>query len=140
MMTRIIISCITFIVLLLLSLLGIFIPIPTKNKIGRGESQCQLEREYIRYTYVKKILGKVYAATNNRYEAKNIVERWLLSMVNFSEGAFDAVFSRDIYDESCRFNTQMAHELREKFRLSATDINAIIADIINIVKKYENSA
>lgn len=105
--------------------------------ITTGHTQYnKLEQEYIRYTYVYRILNHI-SSLGNAYETRNIVERWLLSMVNFSNNKFDPIFSNDVLEYNCRFNLQMIHELKEKTIASCKEIEDVIRNVISIVKEYK---
>lgn len=109
-----------------------------KKYIGCGDIPIvSLEYEYRRYTYISRILS-VISALGSKYETRNIVERWLLSMVNFAQDKFDQIFATDVLDKSCRFNQQMIHELKEKTQSTANDISAAIDNVIDIVKEYKD--
>ena len=95
-----------------------------------------LEKEYIRYIYVEKILNIISDRSINTYETKNSVERWLLSMANFSKDRTDPIFSTDVLDVNCRFNVQLKKELIEKSGFNSKSADKKIFDIVDIVKEF----
>jgi len=95
-----------------------------------------LEKEYVRYTYVEKILKVISDRSINTYETRNSVERWLLSMANFSEDHADPIFSTDVLDPYNRFNVQLKKELIEKSGFNSRSADKMIIDIISIVQQY----
>jgi hypothetical protein len=107
---------------------------------GEGESTNSLEYEYRRYTYVKRILGvitDVRKGARNEYEARNIAERWFLSMVNFSTTFTDEVFSEDIYGPDCWYNKKLTGELIEKFSISPSHASSVLAKVLDISREYK---
>ena len=95
-----------------------------------------LEKEYIRYTYVEKILKVISNRSDNTYESKNSVERWLLSMANFAEDRADVIFSTDVLDPYHRFNRQLNKELIEKSGFNSKSADKTIYDIIEIIQEF----
>ncbi|MBY9007622.1 MAG: methyltransferase domain-containing protein, partial [Candidatus Lokiarchaeota archaeon] len=111
---------------------------PTKVyvTIFKKLSNNLLEKEYVRYTYVKRILDTISARSKNIYESRNSVERWLLSMTNFSDDSSDPIFSTDVMNINSRFNIQLKHELIEKSGISIKYVDILINEVINIVAEY----
>jgi SAM-dependent methyltransferase/predicted RNA methylase len=107
-----------------------------RKKVKNLEKSQDLEKEYVRYTYVDKILKLISDKSTNTYETRNSVERWLLSMANFSEDHTDSIFSKDILEEDSRFNIQLKKELIEKSGFNSKSADKIIIDIIKIVQEF----
>lgn len=113
-------------------------PTRTYKAIFRKKEYNLLEKEYVRYTYVEKIQKIIFNELTNTYEARNAIERWLLSMSNFAEDRSDVIFSKDVLKHGSRFNMQLKKELIEKtsIGLDLKLVDKMMTDIIEIVKEY----
>jgi hypothetical protein len=115
-----------------------------REKRGGAADMAKIENEYRRYGYVKRILElfdgfpEKAKTEKNRYEFRNTIERWLLSIANFSDGKFDPVFSDDAMDEKSRFNRQIVHEIIDKSILSRSLAEKLVKDIVKIVSEYKS--
>jgi Phosphorylated CTD interacting factor 1 WW domain len=109
----------------------------------------ELEREYRRYTFILQILQKMYVYTARacakprkivEYEVRNIVERWLLTLANFTADTaprFDEIFSRDASDVSSPANQQFAYEMAEKFATPREAFATFFrAEIVGLVQQF----
>jgi len=113
-------------------------PTRTWKAVFRKRDNNLLEKEYIRYTYVNKILNLISEQSTNAYETKNSVERWLLSMANFADDRTDEIFTKDILDIDHRFNKQLKNELIDKSGFNIKSVEKVMRDIIIIVDEYLN--
>lgn len=113
-------------------------PTRTYKIVFRKRDNNLLEKEYVRYTYVEKIQKVIFNELTNTYEARNAIERWLLSISNFAEDRSDAIFSEDVLKHGSRFNMQLKKELIEKtsIGLDLKLVDKMMTDIIEIVKEY----
>jgi hypothetical protein len=114
------------------------------EKTKHTDDMVKIETEYRRYEFVKRILGlfddfpEKTKTKKNRYEFRNTIERWLLSIANFSDSKFDPVFSDDAIDENSRFNKQIIREITDKSILDDRLAKKLVKDITQIISEYKS--
>ena len=86
-----------------------------------------MDREYTRYSYINTALNEVYKGLNKKlqYEAKNIIERWLLTLANDCQGDEDKIFDERKLSLTYPATLKMQSEMKEK-------------KIPNLARKFEN--
>lgn len=91
-----------------------------------------LEEEYQRYLLIQNIQNTINKDTKNTYELKNILERWLLSIMNYKG-------NKSILTINSKINQKMVEEMKEKNIFDTVNDRQKFAQIIwNMFMKYIN--
>lgn len=93
-----------------------------------------LDREVLRYRFVLRMAEVVEQRGNPRtsYEAKNILERWLLNLANDKESGSDPIFSKRKLEDTYPATEKMRSEFIEK----KIDPNQRVPLVLRLGREY----
>jgi hypothetical protein len=102
-----------------------------------------LEKEYVRWCCVQKMLKKLHSYCKNsrhRYEAANILERWILSSANLTQSyeykQSDEVFCDELLTVEHPINQKLIQEIVAKRLADQQQAHAILLSMHEWVKQY----
>jgi HrpA-like RNA helicase len=98
---------------------------PTAAVAVPESAASDVDREYLRYQCVQRIIETVTRMSAHPYEALNCIERWLLTLANADSGT-DPIFTAAVSDTQAPVHATVTRELLEKNMANAPEIVTMV--------------